>query len=157
MTVHKFKRRNLKALAECVIGDNGAFGYRSSSYITEFFEECDMYYMHDGSTRWAWTYEVLEELLSKPVPSPDQLPPHFVHVLRVLMDPTEAADDDPDRTKALRELNKPLLREGFEGFYDGRRNFHIRHVGSRKISRDRAHPPSVCRGGQKAHGPRELP
>lgn len=33
----KFKDKNLKALAECIIGDNKAFLYRSSSHITEFF------------------------------------------------------------------------------------------------------------------------
>lgn len=32
----KFKDRNLRALAECIIGDNKAFLYRSSSRITEF-------------------------------------------------------------------------------------------------------------------------
>ena len=40
------------------------FPYRSSSYITQFFEECDLDFVHDGSTRWHWTSERLEELLS---------------------------------------------------------------------------------------------
>ncbi len=38
----KFKSRNLKEIAECIIGDKEHFPYRSSSYITEFFEECDL-------------------------------------------------------------------------------------------------------------------
>lgn len=38
----KFKSRNLRAIAECIIGDNKSFKYRSSTYITEFFEECDL-------------------------------------------------------------------------------------------------------------------
>jgi len=62
----KFKDRNLRALAELVIGDADHFHYRSSSYITRFFEECDMDYVHDGSTRWAWTAGVLEEVLQDP-------------------------------------------------------------------------------------------
>jgi hypothetical protein len=31
----------------------GHFQYRSSSHITEFFGDCDLDYVHDGSTRWA--------------------------------------------------------------------------------------------------------
>lgn len=134
MTVQKFKKRNLKAVAQCIIGDNEAFEYLSSSYITEFFEDCDLEYRHDGSTRWAWTTDVLNELLSKPTSGPHELPPVFVHVLRVLMDPSEAKEDDPDRSIAVAELNKPLLREGFEGFYDEQGHFFIRHVGSKRLS-----------------------
>ncbi len=62
----KFKQRNLRAIAECVIGDNQAFPYRSSSRITQFFEECDLDFVHDGSTRWAWTTDRLAELLAEP-------------------------------------------------------------------------------------------
>ena len=51
----KFKNRNLRAIAEIIIGDGKFFPYRSSSYITQFFEECDLNFVHDGSTRWAWT------------------------------------------------------------------------------------------------------
>jgi len=54
----KFKNRNLRAIAEIIIGDAKFFPYRSSSYITQFFEECDLDFVHDGSTRWAWTAEI---------------------------------------------------------------------------------------------------
>lgn len=70
----KFKDRNLRALAECLIGDNTAFLYRSSSRITEFFQDCDMEFIHDGSTRWAWTAKRLEELLNQPQPKAHALP-----------------------------------------------------------------------------------
>jgi len=113
----RFKNRNLRDLAEMVIGDNSKFRYRSSSYITQFFEECDLDFVHDGSTRWAWTVDRLTELLSEPQEAPNTLPPRFVHVLRVLMQKADAADDDPGRLSALAELNKPLSREGFEAFY----------------------------------------
>ncbi|HDU4003329.1 TPA: hypothetical protein RFM95_005105, partial [Klebsiella pneumoniae] len=113
----KFKDRNLRALAECIIGDNKAFLYRSSSRITEFFQDCDMEVVHDGSTRWAWTAMRLEELLNEPQPKAHSLPERFVHVLRCLMLKEDAMDDDPGRLKALEELNKPLLREGYEAFY----------------------------------------
>jgi hypothetical protein len=51
----KFKSRNLREIAEMVIGDVPYFPYRSSSYITRFFEECDLEFVHDGSTRWAYS------------------------------------------------------------------------------------------------------
>ncbi len=130
----KFKSRNLRALAECVIGDNDCFQYRSSSYITQFFEECDLDFVHDGSTRWAWTVKRLEELLQEPQPTANALPERFVHVLRTLMLKEDAADDDPDRSKALEELNKPLGREGFEAFYGDDRLLYIRHIGTKTIS-----------------------
>ncbi|PKD82266.1 hypothetical protein CW313_09250, partial [Acinetobacter radioresistens] len=57
----KFKDRNLRALAECIIGDKNYFKYKSSMFITEFFEECDLPFKHDGSTRWYWTAERLNE------------------------------------------------------------------------------------------------
>ncbi|MGA8615278.1 MAG: hypothetical protein WB760_27080 [Xanthobacteraceae bacterium] len=130
----KFKSRNLRALAEMVIGDNGSFPYRSSSYITQFFEECDLDFAHDGSTRWAWTVDRLAELLTEPREAPNTLPPRFVHVLRVLMQKGDAADDDPDRLSALAELNKPLSREGFEAFYGDDKLLYVRHIGTQTLS-----------------------
>jgi hypothetical protein len=130
----KFKNRNLRALAEMVIGDNDKFPYRSSSYITQFFEECDLEFVHDGSTRWAWTAGRLAELLSEPQEAPNTMPPRFVHVLRVLMQKGDAPDDDPDRLNALVELNKPLSREGFEAFYGDDNLLYVRHIGTQTLS-----------------------
>jgi hypothetical protein len=128
----KFRSRNLRALAEIVIGDNGKFPYRSSSYITRFFEECDLDFVHDGSTRWAWTADRLAELLNDPQETPNTLPQRFVQVLRILMLKADAVDEDPGRVKALEELNKPLSREGFEAFYGEDDLLHVRHIGTRK-------------------------
>jgi hypothetical protein len=130
----KFKNRNLRALAEIVIGDNDKFQYRSSSYITQFFEECDLDFVHDGSTRWAWTADRLAELLSEPQETPNTLPSRFVNVLRVLMQKGDAADGDPGRLDALIELNKPLSREGFEAFYGDDNLLYVRHVGTQTLS-----------------------
>lgn len=130
----KFRNRNLRAIAEMIIGDNSNFQYRSSSYITEFFEECDLDYAHDGSTRWHWTAGILEELLKDPVDAPNTLPSRFVHVLRVLMLKADALDSDPDRAIAMEELNKPLSREGFEAFYGDDEFLHIRHIGTQTLS-----------------------
>src|SRR5688572_3563886 len=130
----KFKDRNLRSLAEAVIGDAEFFPYRSSSYITQFFQECDMDFVHDGSTRWAWTANVLSELLQDPQPAANTLPERFVHVLRVLMQKADAKENDPDRSKALEFLNKPLSREGYEAFYGEDERFHIRHIGTKTVS-----------------------
>ena len=43
-------------------------------------------------------------------------------------------DDDPGRLKALEELNKPLLREGYEAFYGDDNLLYIRHNGTKTVS-----------------------
>lgn len=130
----KFKNRNLRAIAEMIIGDAEHFPYRSSSYITQFFEECDLDFVHDGSTRWAWTAERISELLQEPQPMANSLPDRFVHVLQVLMHKSDAEEGDPDRSLALESLNKPLSREGFEAFYGEDNLLYIRHIGTKTIS-----------------------
>lgn len=138
----KFKSRNLRAIAECIIGDNKSFKYRSSTYITEFFEECDLPFQHDGSTRWAWTSDRLAELLDESCP-PNMLPPRFVHVLRVLMHKSEATEDDPQRINALIELNKPLSREGYEAFYSNDNNLYIKNLNNNQIIKPSENPHRI--------------
>lgn len=130
----KFKPRNLRELAEMVIGDTKPFPYRSSSYITRFFEECDLDFAHDGSTRWAWTADRLEELLTEPQAGANSLPDRFVHVLRVLMHKADAVEDDPDRSLSLTLLNKPLSREGYEAFYGEDDQLYVRHIRTKTVS-----------------------
>lgn len=130
----KFKSRNLREIAEMVIGDSAHFPYRSSSYITRFFEECDLDFVHDGSTRWAWTADRLADLLNEPQPTAYALPERFVHVLRVLMHKSDAEDSDPDRALALEALNKPLSREGYEAYYGDDNQLYIRHIGTKVVS-----------------------
>lgn len=130
----KLKNRNLCAIAEMIIGDAEFFPYRSSSYITQFFEECDLDFVHDGSTRRAWTAERLSELLQEPQPAAYALPERFVHVLRVLMHKSDAEPNDPDRSQALSSLNKSLSREGYEAFYGEDDLLYIRHIGTKTIS-----------------------
>jgi hypothetical protein len=117
-----------------VIGDTKPFRYRSSSYITRFFEECDLDFVHDGSTRWSWTVDRLTELLEEPQPSANTLPERFVNLLRTLMHKADAPDDDPDWTLGLATLNKPLEREGYEGFYGEDRLLYVRHIGTKTVS-----------------------
>jgi hypothetical protein len=129
----KFKSKNLRAIADCVIGDAEHFPYRSSRYISEFFEECDLPFVHDGSTRWVWACDRLSELLEEAPSHRGMLPDRFAKLLRVLMDPADAVDGDPDRVKALETLNTPLRREGFEAFYDDGRRLQVRHLATDRI------------------------
>jgi hypothetical protein len=130
----QFKPRNIRAIAEMVIGDDSHFPHRSSSYITRLFEECDLDFVRDGSTRWAWTSERLVELLADPQPAANTLPSRFMVVLRTLMDKRDASDDDPDRSLALQALNAPLKREGFEAYYGEDNVLHVRHIATRTVS-----------------------
>jgi len=130
----KWKSRNLRALADIVCGNVEYFHYRSSSYITFFFEDCDLEYVHDGSTRWAWVAEVLEEILEQPHPSPSVPSDAFVSIIRRVLDKDEADDDDKDRSKALTALNVVLAREGWEAFYDNQEAGQLRHIATNTIA-----------------------
>lgn len=123
----RFRDRNLKDIADCIVGDRQYFPYRSSFYITQFFDECDLPYVHDGSTRWWWTAERLKELLEEPC-AKDSLPEKFINLLRILMYKSDATEDDPERINALIELNKPLSREGFEAFYGSDNILYVRNI-----------------------------
>ncbi|HHR5390874.1 TPA: hypothetical protein ACS5PF_004050 [Salmonella enterica subsp. enterica] len=46
----------------------------------------------------------------------------------------DAMDEDPGRIKALNELNKPLIREGYEAFYGEDNLLNIRHNGTKTVS-----------------------
>jgi hypothetical protein len=130
----KWKNRNLRALAEIVCGNVDHFQYRSSSYITEFFEDCDLEYVHDGSTRWAWVAERLEEVLAMPYSRPSVPPDAFVRIIRRVLDKGEAQEGDEDRTKALAALNIVLAREGWEAFYDDHDIGQLRHIATNTVA-----------------------
>lgn len=130
----QWKPRNLRALANIVCGNDQYFHYRSSSYITEFFEDCDLEYAHDGSTRWAWVAERLAEILAMPHASPSVPPDAFVRVIQRVLDRGEAADDDPDRAKALDALNVVLAREGWQAFYDENGIAQLRHIATNTVA-----------------------
>lgn len=135
----RFKDRNLRGIAECIVGDQQYFPYRSSFYISEFFNECDLSYVHDGSTRWWWTAERLKELLEEPC-AKDSLPEKFINLLRVLMYKSDVTEDDPERINALLELNKPLSREGFEAFYGRDNILYVRNIRTNSLIKPSENP-----------------
>lgn len=147
----KFKRRNVMDLADLICGNLGVsqpndgealayFQYRSSSYLTMFFEDLDTDWRHDGSTRNWWVADVLEKMLSEPHAGPEHPPEVFCRVIDHLMDPADALNEEPDRENALSMLNAVLNREGFEAFYGEDRHCYLRHVASRAVNALQANP-----------------
>lgn len=101
-------------IAEMICGDQPFqfFPYRSSSYLTRFFVDLDLDYIHDGSTRRVWVREVLDELNKRQ--SPDNMPsPEMVKVIEYLLHPDHFLfDDKVDRDKALEAITSSLKTNG---------------------------------------------
>jgi hypothetical protein len=134
-----FKPRTIEEIASMIGGGTqnrpeAWFQYRSSSYLTKFFRDCDLDFKHDGSTRTAWLEERLKEVLHLPRDAPDQLPFAFQAIIKSLMDLSDAIEGDPDRAKALAQLNTSLGRDGFEAFYSDDRQCYLRHTKSKTVS-----------------------
>ncbi|WP_280183589.1 hypothetical protein [Nocardia cyriacigeorgica] len=147
----KFKRRNSEALGDLICGNLGAydsasgeepkyFPYRSSSYITEFFQDLDTDWEHDGSTRHRWVADVIDSMLSEPHDGPTHPPEIFCRLIDQLMSPSDATNEGADRSNALRQLNEVLSREGFEAFYGEDRHCYLRHVGTNTVTVLQANP-----------------
>lgn len=135
----KWKNRNLRELAHLICGDAAPdgvtyFRYRTSSYLTEFFEDCDLDFVHDGSTRWSWVADCLTQVLAQPQISPTIPPDAFIRIIRALLDPTDAQAGDPTRDKALTKLNATLVREGWEAFYDEQKIGCLRHLATNTVA-----------------------
>jgi hypothetical protein len=126
----QFKRRTLMQLADMICGNFepavSNFAYRSSSRLTEFFQDCDTDYVHDGSTRNYWVAETLQSILQEPQKDANTPPDTFCRVIRVLMDQGDALNEPADRPKALEALNAALTREGFEAFYGPDKQCYLR-------------------------------
>lgn len=54
-------------ISEMICGDNDKFPYRSSFYLTEFFQNLGYGFEHNGETRKYWVKERLEELNIKEI------------------------------------------------------------------------------------------
>ncbi|WGO96651.1 hypothetical protein QFX18_11400 [Saccharophagus degradans] len=97
-------------MAEMICGDMPFqfFPYRSSSYLTRFFVDLDLDYVHDGSTRRVWVREVLDELNKRQ--SPGNMPsPEMVKVIEYLLHPDHFLfDEKVDREKALEAIGSAL-------------------------------------------------
>lgn len=134
----EFKRRTLNQIADLICGNapeaSKYFVYRSSSHLTEFFEDIETDYVHDGSTRQWWVAGVLTEILKEPQPAANVPPDIFARVIQRLMDQEDATNEDPQRPGALEMLNASLAREGFEAFYGPDRQCYLRHIATNTIA-----------------------
>lgn len=130
----RWKPRNVRDLSRMVVGDAEHFHYRSSKYITEFFEDCDLDYVHRGETRHAWAADRIEEILAMPHASATVMPDAFLRMIRRLLDRAEATDGDPDRSLALNALNIVLAREGWAAFVDEHGIAQVRHIATNTVA-----------------------
>lgn len=117
-----------------VVGDAEHFHYRSSKYITEFFEDCDLDFVHQGETRPVWAAERIEEVLAMPHASATAMPDPFVRMIRRLLDRSEVVNDDAERSLALAALNIVLAREGWAAFYDDHGIGQIKHIATNTVA-----------------------
>ena len=149
----KLRRKTINEIADMICGNfeepQTYFVYRSSSFLTEFFEDCDLEYFHDGSTRKWWVADVLAELLSDPSSHPHLLPDSFIVVIRRLMDPADVTNEDSNRAEALKLLNSSLSRDGFCAYYDDSGICQVRNTETRATS-------SAIRSPQRAWTKEEL-
>ncbi len=134
----EFKQRTLNQLADMIFGNfvaaETSFHYRSSSFLTQFFQDCDTDYVHDGSTRKTWVADTLRAILTEPQPNANTPPETFARVIRTLMDPGDAANEGAGREGALALLNAALAREGFEAFYSSDKQCYLRHIATNTIA-----------------------
>lgn len=130
-------RRTISALAEMICGAPGGgggfhwknFPYRSSSYLSQFFSNCDLDYVHDGSTRAWWVETVLTELNQAPSSQPTFPSDALLRVMQELLDPVEF-DDDETREAALGDVNRALGRDNLQAYFDGAGRCYLRSLES---------------------------
>lgn len=108
---HRPDAATLEALAEFICGDNeGRFPvYRSSMYLTRFFQGIRINATHDGSTRKWWVLAVLEQLE----------PPEIERVILRLVDLREYGGDKTRLGLALKSMDGILAMENLTIGFDG--------------------------------------
>lgn len=108
----KFGEATINKLARMICGDTpyNDFPYRSSSYLTAFFEGIELDYTHDGSTRFWWVRSVLTELnqcdeLTEEFPSQE-----LSKVIEHLLDPDFFTGTQFDQDNAICKVNEIIQR-----------------------------------------------
>lgn len=149
----QFKERSITQLADMICGNydekTSLFRYRRSSFLTEFFYDCDTDYKHDGSTRGIWVGNILKEILSEPQPNATTPPETFMRVIQNLMDQGDATNEESTRPGALAMLNATLQREGFEAFYGDDKKCYLRHIATNTIAIASPNPHRPLTAGER--------
>ncbi len=140
----QFKKRTLKEIADMICGNfkmgESHFRYRTSSFLSEFFEDCGTGHRHTGATRSYWVADVLEQILGEPQPNVSTPPETFLRVIRTLMASEDAVEEGPDRPAALALLNNSLAREGFEAFYGPDKQCYLRNIATDTVAMPSPNP-----------------
>jgi hypothetical protein len=143
----KWRKRTLDEIAGMICGGSGNapvsepfFQYRSSSWLTRFFQDAETEFVHGGESRIWWVSDVLEKILAEPHPDPQTPPAALCRVIQVLMDQGDATGEDAERKGALQRLNTALAREGFEAFYAPDRKCYLRHTATGAVAAPAASP-----------------
>jgi len=143
----RWRKRTLDEVASMICGGAGNsaagepfFQYRSSSYLTRFFQDAEAEFVHRGESRVWWVSDVLEKILAGPHTDAQTPPAAFCRVIQVLMDPADATGENSERKGALERLNASLQREGFEAFYAADRKCYLRYTGSGTVAAINANP-----------------
>jgi len=112
---HKLDTDTLASLADFICGDeNSRFPiYRSSSYLTRFFQNLNINVTHDGSTRKVWVLEVLKQLQ----------PSDIEKVILRLVDPREYKGAGDNFKQAVQSMNEILVIENLAVGFDNVRPF----------------------------------
>jgi len=117
----RLSTRTIGDLAELICGNKPLaenFPYRTSSGLTKFFRNCDLNFIHDGSTRSDWVADKLTEL-NKGLASTIQLPTDsIIRVIQELLDISEFGGTTLTREFALIDINGILSRDGIEVYFD---------------------------------------
>jgi hypothetical protein len=88
--------------------------------------------VHDGTTRWAWTREVLRELNQGPTTLVDLPSDAIRRLVDEVFYPYEFAQRNLDIEAALGDLNNLLVREGLQAYFDATKHCRIRTISSGK-------------------------
>jgi hypothetical protein len=129
-----------------VVGDNQLFPYRSSHFISEFFEMCGLPFRHDGSSRARWPADRLSELNDGP-PTSTGLPSRdLVTVIIALFDPYRFDQESKDPGAALEALNVLLKRTGIVAGLDQAGRCHLTNTGTGAVTSTLPQPRPLTRG-----------
>lgn len=107
----KIGAAGLMKLAEMICGDDPfrSFPYRSSSYLTRFFVDLDLDYVHDGSTRRVWVNDVLKELNERKALQENMPSSEMKKVIEYLLHPDHFLfNENVDREKSIQAVETCL-------------------------------------------------
>ena len=107
----KIKKSCINKIAAMICGNEPFtyYPYRSSSYLTKFFVELDLDYIHDGSTRSAWVENALNEI-NIDTDSDDLPSSELIKIIESLLSPDNFLFDEKYDLDKARESIQEILK-----------------------------------------------